>query len=112
NEAGLFQVRHHVAHRSRRQRHRNDAGEIARADRLPARQIALDHLAKDLARALVKLSKPGLVSAARNVVGGHGELPSYGDNWPFRAAFQVGPAGLGFGLKARVDWAREVSARA
>jgi hypothetical protein len=37
--------------------------------------------------------------------------PSYGDNWPFRAAFQVGPAGLVFAIKARADWAREDSAR-
>ena len=92
DQAGLFQIRHHVAHRRRRQRHRNDARQVARADRLAGRQIALDHLAKNLARALVELRKPDLTGAYWNVVGGHGELPSYGENWPFRSAIQVGPS--------------------
>src|SRR6202035_604760 len=74
HQAGLLQIRHHVAHRSRRQCHRNDARQIARADRLAGRQIALDHLAKNLARALVELRKPGLAGAYRNVMGGHRRL--------------------------------------
>ena len=60
DEPGMLQVRHDVAHRGRRQRHRDDAGEIARADRLAGRQIALDDLAEDLARALVELREAGL----------------------------------------------------
>ena len=50
-------------------------GEIARADRLAGRQIALDDLAEDLARALVELREAGLRSAERNVLG-HQSAPS------------------------------------
>src|SRR5262249_50276731 len=74
DQAGLLQVRHHVAHRSWRQRHRNDARQIARADRLAGGEIALDHLAENLARALGELREPGLIGAAGDVVGGHRAL--------------------------------------
>ena len=60
DEAELFEVRHHVAHRGRRQRHRDDAREIARADRLAGRKVALDDLAENFARALIELREPGL----------------------------------------------------
>ena len=57
DQAELFEIRHDVAHRSRRQRHRQDARQIARADRLAGREIALDDQAEDLARALVELGQ-------------------------------------------------------
>ena len=54
DQAELLEVRHHVADRGGRQRHREDARQIARADRLAGRQVALDDLAENLARALVE----------------------------------------------------------
>ena len=55
DQPGMLQVRHDVAHGGGRQRHRQDAGDVARADRLAGRQIALDDAPEDLARALVQL---------------------------------------------------------
>ena len=55
DQAGGLEVRHDVADRRGRQRHRQDAGEIARADRLAGRQVAVDDLAEDLARTVVQL---------------------------------------------------------
>ena len=52
-------------------RHRQNARQIARADRLAGRQIALDDLAKNLARTLVELGEPQLV---------HADAESHG--WP------------------------------
>src|SRR3954465_5062334 len=54
NEPELLEVRHYVAHRGRRQRYRQDAREVARADRLAGRQIALDDRTENLARALIE----------------------------------------------------------
>ena len=54
DQARSLEVRHDVADRGRRQRHRQDAREVARADRLAGRQIALDDPPEDLARALVR----------------------------------------------------------
>ena len=71
DQAELLQVLHDVAHRSRRQRHRDDPRQVARADRLAGREIALDDLAKDLARALVELGEADFARADRNVLG-HG----------------------------------------
>ena len=69
DEAELLEVRHDVAHRGRRQRHRDDAREIARADRLAGREIALDDLAEDLARALVELREARLGRSGGTVLG-------------------------------------------
>ena len=57
DQAELLQVGHDVAHRGRRQRHCDQARQIARPDRLAGRQITLDDLPKNLARALVELGK-------------------------------------------------------
>ncbi len=50
----LLQVLHDVADRGRRQRHGEQPGEVARAHRLAGRQVAVDDLAENLARALVE----------------------------------------------------------
>ena len=50
-------------------RHRNDSRQIARADRLAGREIALDDLAKNLARPLVELGETDVVRPDRNVMG-------------------------------------------
>src|SRR6266540_4274897 len=57
DQAETLEVRHDVAHRGRRQRHRQRATEIARADRLAGRKISLDDALEDLARALVELAQ-------------------------------------------------------
>ena len=71
----LFEIGHDVAHRSRRQGHRQDARQIARADRLAGREIALDDLAKNLARTLVELGEAQLVHAQRKVMAGQDAKP-------------------------------------
>ena len=53
----LLQVRHDVADRGRRQRHRQRARQVARADRLAGGEIGLDDLPEDGARALVELGE-------------------------------------------------------
>ena len=55
DQPGMLQIRHDVAHGGGRQGHRQDAGDVARPDRLAGRQIALDDAPEDLARALVQL---------------------------------------------------------
>jgi hypothetical protein len=65
DEAGFLEVLHDVAHRGRRQGHGQDLRQVARTHRLAGRQIALDDLAEDLARALVELGQGGI---------GHGGL--------------------------------------
>ncbi len=57
DEAERLQIRHDVAHRGRRQRHRQRAAQIARADRLAGGEIGLDDALEDLARALVELAQ-------------------------------------------------------
>ena len=71
DQAELLEVRHHVADRGRRQRHGDQARNVARADGFAGRQIALDDLAKDIPRTLVELGKPGIRrdQADRFVVG-------------------------------------------
>jgi hypothetical protein len=68
DEAELLKILHDVAHRRGRQRHRDDAREIARADRLSRRQIALDDLAKDFARAFVDLREARVVRTDGDVL--------------------------------------------
>ena len=68
----LLEVRHDVAHGRRRQRDRQNARQVARAERLAGRPIALDDLAKDLARPLIERGEAHLCRADWNVVGGHG----------------------------------------
>ena len=58
DQAELLEILHDVAHRRRRQRYRNDARDVARADRLAGREIVFDDLPENLARALVDLRKP------------------------------------------------------
>ena len=54
DQAELLEVGHDVADRGRRQRHRQDAADVARADRLAGVEIGLDDPAEDLARAPVE----------------------------------------------------------
>ena len=53
----VLQVRHDVADRGGRQRRRQDAAQIARADRIAGLQIGFDDAAEDLARAVVERCK-------------------------------------------------------
>src|SRR3569623_1257075 len=69
----MLEVRHPVAHRGRRQGHRQDARQVAGADRLARREVALDDRAEDLARALVQRRKRDLGCADRYVVGRQGD---------------------------------------
>ncbi len=68
DQAELFEVLHDVAHRRRRQGHRDNARNIARADRLAGREITLDDVPEYLARALVELCKTDLGRADGNVL--------------------------------------------
>ena len=67
-----LQIGHDIAHRRRRQRHRQQAGDVARADRLPGGEIAIDDLAEDFPRALVGLDQPAGGFRAR--VQAHGRI--------------------------------------
>jgi hypothetical protein len=49
DEAEMLEIRHHVAHRGRRKGHRQDARQVARADRLARREVALHDRAEYLA---------------------------------------------------------------
>ena len=60
DQTELFQIRHHVADRGRRQRNRDQARNVARTNRFAGGQIALDDLPEDLARPLIELGKPGM----------------------------------------------------
>src|SRR3954467_14197749 len=62
DQAELLEVRHHVADRGRRQRHRDQSRNVARADGLAGRKITLDDLTKNIARALIELGEPGIRS--------------------------------------------------
>ena len=68
DQAELLEIRHHVADRGRRQRHLQDARDIARADRLAGREIALDDLAENLARPVAQLGERDLRGADRDIV--------------------------------------------
>ena len=57
DEADLFQRLHDVADGGRRQRRREKPGQIARADRLAGREIALDDPSKDVERALIEAAE-------------------------------------------------------
>ena len=50
-----LQVRHHVADRGGRERHRQDARQVARAHRLARGEVALHDAPEDLARAIVDI---------------------------------------------------------
>jgi len=54
DQAELLEVLHHVAHRGGRQRHRQQARQVARADRIAADEIGIDDAAEDLARPRVE----------------------------------------------------------
>src|SRR3954464_7672407 len=60
DQAELLEVRHHVTDRGRRQRHRDQTRNVARADGFAGREITLDDLTKNVPRALVELSEPGI----------------------------------------------------
>jgi len=71
-----FEIRHHIAHRGRRQRHRDQARNVARADGFAGREITLDDLTKNIPRTLVKLGKPGIRrDQADRIVVGHRATP-------------------------------------
>ena len=78
DQAELFQVGHHIAHRGRRQRHRDQARDVARTDGFAGREITLDDLTKNVARTLVELGEPGIRrdQANRIVVGQRLFLPA------------------------------------
>ena len=76
DQAKLLEIGHHVAHRGRRQRHRDQARNVARTDGFAGRQITLDDLPKYVARALVELGKPGIRrDQTDRIVMGHNVLP-------------------------------------
>ena len=76
DQAELLEIRHHVPHRGGRERHRDQARDVARPDGLAGRQIALDDLAEDVARPLVELGEPGMRrDQADRIVVGHRILP-------------------------------------
>ena len=54
DETELLEVLHHVAHRGRRQRHRQHARQVPGADGLAGGEIGVDDVAEDLARAGVE----------------------------------------------------------
>ena len=64
NQAKLFEILHHIAHGGGRQRHRQQARDMARADRLAAGEIGIDDLTEDLARALVEVRQGCLARRA------------------------------------------------
>src|SRR5690242_21795474 len=72
DKAEMFEVRHDVADGGGGERDRQDAREIARADGLAGREIALDDQTEDLARALVQRRQRDLRCADRNIVRCHG----------------------------------------
>ena len=71
----MLQIRHDVADRGRRQGHRQMPRQIARAHGIAGRQIALDDLPEDGARALVELLQLGEAAGGgrgtERLVGGH-----------------------------------------
>ena len=78
DQSQLLKIRHHVAHRGRRQRHRDKARDVARAYRLAGGQIALDDLAEDIPRPLVELRQSGVRrdQMAYRVVVGQNRAPN------------------------------------
>src|ERR1043165_5675948 len=78
----LFEIGHDVAHRGRRQGHRDQARQIARADRLAGREITFDDLAEDLARAFVELREARLARSEGNLLGHRPLSPSWSQNCP------------------------------
>src|SRR6202011_1240782 len=58
DQAELLEIGHHVADRGRRQRHRDQARNVARTDGFAGREITLDDLTKYVPRALVELGEP------------------------------------------------------
>src|SRR5262245_44489290 len=59
DQADLFEILHHIADRSGREGHRQKPGEVARSDRLAAREIGVDDEPKNFPRALVEAGKGG-----------------------------------------------------
>ena len=97
DQAELLEVRHHVADRGRRQRHRNQPRDVARTDRFAGREIALDDLPKNLARALIELGEPRMrrdqadrIVAGPNAPRKHCQLPLKQECSRFRRARQAG----------------------
>ena len=79
DQAELLEIRHHVAHRGRRQRHRDQARDVARADRLAGGEITLDDLTKYVPRTLIELGEPGMRrDQANRIVVGHRQLQARG----------------------------------
>ena len=64
DQAERFQIGHDVSDRGRRQRSRQDARDIAGADRLAGREISVHDLAENLARALVQLRQAKALARA------------------------------------------------
>jgi hypothetical protein len=82
DQAELFQVRHHVAHRRRRQRRCDQLRQIARAERVAGGEVAFDDLAENLARALIELRQAHLRLADRDILR-HGCSFNASQNCPF-----------------------------
>jgi len=57
DEAQLLEVLHHVADRGGRQRDRQQARQVSRADRLAAGEIGIDDAAEDFARPRVEVGE-------------------------------------------------------
>ena len=72
DEAELLEILHHVAHRGGRQRDRQHAREVARADRLAAGEIGVDDAAEDLARPRVEVGEDARFGGRGFGGSGHG----------------------------------------
>ncbi|MCY1303284.1 hypothetical protein D9M70_529820 [compost metagenome] len=54
DETEIFEIAHHIANGSGRERHRQEPRQIARAERLAARQIGFHDATENFARALIQ----------------------------------------------------------
>src|SRR5258708_40349434 len=78
DQAKLLEIRHHVAHRGWRQRHRDQPRNVARSYGFAGRQITLDDLTKYVPRTLVELGEPGVRrDQANRFVVGHRSTPEH-----------------------------------
>ena len=72
DEPGLLELGHDGADRCRREGDREQTGDVLGADRLAGREIRLDDLPEDLARALVELAEPAMARRRVGCPQGHG----------------------------------------
>ena len=63
NQSRMFEIRHHIADRGRRQRGLQQTRQMARANRLARRQITLDNLLENVTRTLIEVHHPQIGTA-------------------------------------------------